>query len=119
MQIMRDTVGFQILLYRHLCLAISLAWALRKVCRYYICRCYCWVEKSMLRRNCASHILPAGAIWYICELLYINIYIYNFYMYFILSAHQMLSWPRKFFITNNYLIASMFACVYAPEAINN
>ena len=70
MQIMRDAVGFQILLYRHLlCLAISLVWALRKARRYYISRCYCWVEKSMLHRNCASHILPAGATLYICELL--------------------------------------------------
>ena len=38
-------------------LAISLAWALRKVRRRNIRRYYCWIEKLMGRSNCALHII--------------------------------------------------------------
>ena len=59
MQIIRDTVGSQILIVQTI---VLLAW---KVLRYHIHRYYCWIAKMMLRRNCALYILPAiQSIWY-------------------------------------------------------
>ena len=57
MQSMRDTVGSHFLIVQTLVL-INSAWTLKKVHRHHTRRYCSWIEKSMLCRNCASHILP-------------------------------------------------------------
>ena len=55
------TVGLYIsIVHRHLCIAISLAKALRNVCRRNsYSQTVTLGRKTMLRKNCSSHILPA------------------------------------------------------------
>jgi len=113
--ITRYAVGLQILILQTL-VSCDIVWVLRTLHSYYICRYYCWIEKPMLCRNCASHILPA--IRYSIDCMHIlshgaNSHLLDFWLlgWWRLSGEEWWSWPSLCFLfcftVNTYTIINL------------